>query len=59
MEVPERHLVSTKTTVIGIAVSTLLCIISLKLVFGNIVPIYASLAAIILAMFSPYWESEH
>ena len=51
MEVPERHLVSTKTTVIGIAVSTLLCIISLKLVFGNIVPIYASLAAIILAMF--------
>lgn len=51
MEVPERHLISTKSTVIGIAVSTLLCIISLKLVFGNTVPIYASLAAIILAMF--------
>jgi OPT family oligopeptide transporter len=49
-EVPSKFLISTKVTVIGVIVSSLLCIVSLKLVFGAVVPIYAALAAIILAM---------
>lgn len=50
-EIPSNYLVSTKVTIIGVVVSSLICIISLRLVFGKIVPIYAAVAAIVLAMF--------
>ncbi|KAL6454089.1 hypothetical protein SBY92_003548 [Candida maltosa Xu316] len=50
-EVPPKHLVSTKVSVIGVIISSLICIVSLKVVFGTVIPIYAALAAIILAMF--------
>ncbi|RLV96618.1 putative oligopeptide transporter [Spathaspora sp. JA1] len=48
--VPKHHLVSTRTAIIGITASTILCIICLYLVFGNTIPVYASFMAIILAM---------
>lgn len=50
-EVPSKHLVSTRSTIIGVIVSSLICIVSLRVVFGKIVPTYAAVSAIILAMF--------
>lgn len=49
-DVEENHLVSYKTTVIGLAFSSIICLISVRLVFGSIVPYYATAIAIILAL---------
>ncbi|EGW30565.1 uncharacterized protein SPAPADRAFT_63401 [Spathaspora passalidarum NRRL Y-27907] len=48
--VADKYLISNTTAVIGIIASTLLCVLCLHLVFGTIVPLYASFVAIILAM---------
>ncbi|KAK6464592.1 OPT oligopeptide transporter protein-domain-containing protein [Scheffersomyces coipomensis] len=51
LELQKDYLVSNKITFFGIILSSVLCIISIKIVFGNIVPIYAAVVAIILALF--------
>ncbi|KAK9480971.1 OPT oligopeptide transporter protein-domain-containing protein [Lipomyces japonicus] len=49
-DAPEEHLVSKKITITGFTISTLLCIVAIKIVFGKLVPLYAIIAAIIIAL---------
>ncbi|BFZ64969.1 OPT super [Saitoella coloradoensis] len=49
-DAPPEELVSTNTIVIGLFGSSVLCIVAIKLVFGDIVPVYAIVAAILLAL---------
>ncbi|KAK6202837.1 OPT oligopeptide transporter protein-domain-containing protein [Scheffersomyces amazonensis] len=51
LELQKDYLVSNKVTFLGIILSSVLCIVSIKIVFGDIVPIYAAVVAIILALF--------
>ncbi|OWB63376.1 hypothetical protein B5S29_g4352 [[Candida] boidinii] len=51
IEVDQTHLISTKITVLGVIFSSILCIISIRLVFGEIIPLYTLAASIILALF--------
>lgn len=48
--VPARHLISNNTTLLGIAVLSLVCVMLLRTVFGPILPLYSLLVAIFLAM---------
>lgn len=50
VDVAANHLVGHKLTVTGVIVSSLLCVVSMKYVFGHLVPIYATLFAILLAL---------
>lgn len=50
-DVADEHLVPTSVIVIGLLASTVLCILAIRLVFGSIIPIYASLTAIVVALF--------
>ncbi len=50
-EAPDQFLIHNKEVVIGLSASCLLCVVCVRLVFGNIVPIYALIIAIILALF--------
>lgn len=50
-DVDPQHLVSLKVTSIGILCSSIVCVVAVRLVFGSIVPYYASVIAIILALF--------
>ncbi|KAK6457776.1 OPT oligopeptide transporter protein-domain-containing protein [Scheffersomyces xylosifermentans] len=50
-EIQKDYLVSNKVTIFGIILSSILCIISIRIVFGSIVPYYAAFVAIILALF--------
>ncbi|KAJ8103185.1 OPT oligopeptide transporter protein-domain-containing protein [Lipomyces tetrasporus] len=47
-DAPPEHLVSQRNTIIGIVSTTLLCIVAIKIVFP-IVPLYAIVAAILIA----------
>ena len=49
-DAPPEHLVSTRTVLIGLALSVLLCIASVHLVFGSLIPPYATLLAILFAL---------
>ncbi|KAI5957883.1 OPT8 [Candida margitis] len=50
LEVPKEFLVSNKVALIGTLLSTILCVVTMRIIFGKLVPIYASLTAILLAM---------
>lgn len=50
-EVPSDYLVSNKVILIGVILSTFLCIISVRVVFGDLVPYYATTTAVVLAFF--------
>ncbi|KAI5950285.1 OPT8 [Candida jiufengensis] len=50
VEVPPNFLVSNKVAIIGTIGSTILCVITLRIIFGKLIPIYASITAILLAM---------
>ena len=50
IDAPAEHQVGLKMTVIGLLGSSLACIVAVKLVFGSLVPIYAILCAIVLAL---------
>ncbi|KAI0461936.1 hypothetical protein LJB42_004541 [Komagataella kurtzmanii] len=50
-DVDEKHLVSTNTATIGVLLSSILCIVLVRYVFSSIVPIYALVTAVILALF--------
>ncbi|ODV77351.1 OPT superfamily oligopeptide transporter [Suhomyces tanzawaensis NRRL Y-17324] len=49
-KVEKVHLVSNKVAIFGVILSSLLCVVAIKLVFGPLVPLYATFVAIILAL---------
>ncbi|CUM66240.1 uncharacterized protein PRCAT00003900001 [Priceomyces carsonii] len=49
-DVPASQLVGLKTTVIGLILSSAICVFTIKGVFGSIVPVYATIIAIFLAL---------
>lgn len=51
IDVDLQHLVSSTITLLGIVISSLICIVAVRLVFGSIIPYYATIIAIILALF--------
>lgn len=50
-EIQKDYLVSNTITFSGIILSSILCLISIRIVFGSIVPYYAAVVAIVLALF--------
>lgn len=50
LEIPKQFLISNKVALIGTLGSTILCVVTMRIIFGKLIPIYASLTAIILAM---------
>ncbi|CAK9441428.1 uncharacterized protein LODBEIA_P52960 [Lodderomyces beijingensis] len=50
VEVPANCLISNKVAIVGTILSSILCIATLHWIFGDLIPIYASLTAILLAM---------
>ncbi|CCG25381.1 Opt8 oligopeptide transporter [Candida orthopsilosis Co 90-125] len=50
LEIPKQFLISNKVALIGTLGSTILCVVTIRIIFGKLIPIYASLTAIILAM---------
>ncbi|CAH6721063.1 putative oligopeptide transporter [[Candida] jaroonii] len=49
-DVDEKHLISKNATWCGLFASSLLCSICLKMIFGTLVPLYAIITGIILAL---------
>ncbi|KAG7662118.1 OPT8 [[Candida] subhashii] len=50
-DIPHKYLISTKAALLGLLISTILCITSLRLIFpSDLIPIQYSLVAILLAM---------
>lgn len=51
-EADAKHLISTSTVIVGLIISSVICILAMILLFGTkIVPIYSLVIAIILALF--------
>ena len=50
VDAPPEHLVSDRVVIIGLVLSILVCIIAVHLVFGDLVPLYATITAVILAL---------
>lgn len=51
IDVAARHLVSNQVTIAGLVVSSVICVVAVRSVFGSLVPYYATAVAIILALF--------
>lgn len=49
-DVSPNHLVSNKVALIGVIISSVICVVSVRMVFGTIVPYYAIVIAILLAL---------
>jgi OPT family oligopeptide transporter len=49
-DAPPEHLVSTKTVWIGLILSIVFCIISIRIVFGPLVPLHATIIAVFMAL---------
>jgi uncharacterized oligopeptide transporter (OPT) family protein len=49
-DAPPEHLVSNKTVWIGLALSMIFCVVSVRLVFGSFVPYYAIITAVFMAL---------
>jgi OPT family oligopeptide transporter len=49
-DAPPEHLVSNLTVWIGLALSILFCIIAIRIVFGALVPLYATITAVFMAL---------
>jgi OPT family oligopeptide transporter len=50
VDAPAEHLVSNKTVLVSLGLSILLCIASIHIVFGSLVPFYATLVSVVLAL---------
>lgn len=50
-DLPLKYLINFKVTVAGVILSSILCIISVRIVFGTLIPYYALTVAIVLALF--------
>ncbi|KZF25227.1 oligopeptide transporter-like protein [Xylona heveae TC161] len=51
VDAPPEHLISNRVVVIGLVVSIAFCIIAIHLTFGSLVPLYATITAVIAALF--------
>lgn len=51
VDVAASHLVSNKVAGLGVVVSSVVCLVSMKFVFGHLIPVYATTVAIVLALF--------
>lgn len=49
-EIDSKHLVSNTTSILGVIGSSCICAISLKVIFGALVPLYAIFFAVVLAL---------
>ncbi|KAI5864286.1 OPT superfamily oligopeptide transporter [Durotheca rogersii] len=49
-DAPPEQLVGNKTVGIGLVVSVLVCVASIHITFGNLVPLYATVIAVLMAM---------
>ena len=49
-DAPAEHLISNRVVCLGLLASIVVCIISVHLVFGSLVPLHATVIAILLAM---------
>lgn len=49
-DAPPEHLVSNKTVWIGLTLSILFCIATIRIVFGALVPLYATVTAVFMAL---------
>ncbi|KAI9814881.1 MAG: hypothetical protein M1826_002151 [Phylliscum demangeonii] len=49
-DAPPEQLVGMRTVVIGLVASLLFCVLTIRLVFGSLVPIYATLIAVLMAL---------
>ncbi|KAF2493192.1 OPT superfamily oligopeptide transporter, partial [Lophium mytilinum] len=50
-DAPEAHLISTRTTVIGLILSLGLCIAAVHIAFPSLIPIYLTILALLLSLF--------
>ncbi|ODV93333.1 hypothetical protein PACTADRAFT_51935 [Pachysolen tannophilus NRRL Y-2460] len=51
IDLDPSHLVSMRVTIIGLIISSIGCIIAVRLVFGPVIPVYALVISIILSLF--------
>ncbi len=49
-DAPEDQLISNKVVMVGLALSILLCIVTIHTVFGDLVPLYATVIAVLMAL---------
>jgi uncharacterized oligopeptide transporter (OPT) family protein len=49
-DAPPEHLVSNRTVWIGLILSIIFCIASIRITFGNLVPYYATIIAVFMAL---------
>lgn len=49
-DAPPEQLVGNKTVSIGLVVSVLICVACIHITFGNLVPLYATIIAVLMAM---------
>ncbi|PQE07630.1 OPT oligopeptide transporter protein [Rutstroemia sp. NJR-2017a BBW] len=49
-DAPPEHLVHPRTVWIGLILSILFCILSIRIVFGQLVPLYATVLAVLMAL---------
>lgn len=50
VDAPSEHLVSNRMVVVGLILSILVCIIAVHVVFGDLVPLYATITAVVSAL---------
>ncbi|KAI9827136.1 MAG: hypothetical protein M1819_007027 [Sarea resinae] len=50
VDAPRQHLISNRTVGIGLIASLLVCIVAVRLTFGDLVPLYATVASLFLAL---------
>lgn len=49
-DAPPEHLVSNRTVGVGLILSIIFCVISIRTVFGPLIPIYATVTAVFMAL---------
>lgn len=49
-DAPPEHLVDNRTVVIGLVLSIALCVVTIRIVFGDLIPIYATTIAVFIAL---------
>jgi uncharacterized oligopeptide transporter (OPT) family protein len=49
-DAPPEHLVSNRTVWIGLILSIVFCVVSIRIVFGALIPIYATIIAVFMAL---------
>lgn len=49
-DAPASQLISTRTVLLGLVLSIAFCVLCTHLVFGNLIPLYATIAAVLMAL---------